>query len=70
MGTAIFGTAGEGVMQYAVLIHEKPGADDRLSPAEQQAVSDEYLAIREDPRIVDGVRLEPVEMTTTGSRDF
>lgn len=52
-------------MQYAVLIYEQPGADDRLSSAELQSVSDEYLAIREDPRIVDGVRLEPVEMTTT-----
>jgi hypothetical protein len=52
-------------MQYAVLIYEKHGANDPLTPEEQQAVSDEYLAIREDPRIVDGARLEPVEMTTT-----
>ncbi|MBO0681619.1 MAG: hypothetical protein J2P45_00560 [Candidatus Dormibacteraeota bacterium] len=52
-------------MKYAVLIYEQPGADDRLSPEERQAVSDEYLAIREDPRIIDGVRLERVEMTTT-----
>lgn len=52
-------------MQYAVLIYENPEADEPLSREEQQAISDEYLAIREDPRIVDGARLEPSEMTTT-----
>ena len=52
-------------MQYAVLIYEKPDAYDPLTQEERQAVSNEYLAIREDPRIVDGARLEPAEMTTT-----
>ncbi|MDR0358219.1 MAG: YciI family protein [bacterium] len=48
-----------------MLIYEKPGANDPLSPEEQQAVSDEYLAMHEDSRVVEGARLEPVEMTTT-----
>src|SRR5262245_51793364 len=53
------------MMQYMVLIYEKPGAYDPLSPEERQAVSAEYLAIRDDPRIVGGAKLQPAEMTTT-----
>lgn len=64
-GDSTVRTAGEDVTQYAILIYEKPGANDPLSPEEQQAVSDEYLAMHEDPRVVEGARLEPVEMTTT-----
>ncbi len=52
-------------MRYAVLIYEKPGAYDPLSPDERQLVSAEYLAIRDDPRIVGGARLQPAEMATT-----
>ena len=52
-------------MQYAVLIYEKPGAYDPFSPEERQAVSAEYLAIGDDPRIVGGARLQPAEMATT-----
>lgn len=52
-------------MQYAVLIYEKPEASDPLGPAERQALSDEYMAIHEDPRVIEGARLQPVEMTTT-----
>jgi len=52
-------------MRYAVLIYERPGAYDPLSPEERQAVSAEYLAIRDDPRVVDGARLQPAEMATT-----
>jgi hypothetical protein len=52
-------------MHYAVLIYEKPGAYDPLSAEERQAVSAEYLAIRDDPRIVGGARLQPAEMATT-----
>jgi hypothetical protein len=52
-------------MQYAVLIYEKPGAYDPLSSEARQAVSAEYLALRDDPRIFDGARLQPPEMATT-----
>jgi hypothetical protein len=52
-------------MQYAILIYEKAGAYHPLSPEERQAVSAEYLAIREDPRIVGGARLETADMATT-----
>jgi hypothetical protein len=52
-------------VQYAVLIYEKPEAYDPLSPEELQALSNEYMAIHEDPRVVEGARLQPVEMTTT-----
>jgi hypothetical protein len=56
---------GEDTMRYAVLIYEKPGAYDPLSSEERRAVTAEYLAIRDDPRIVDGARLQPAEMATT-----
>lgn len=39
-------------MQYALLIHEHPGVYDSLSEEEAQAVTAEYIAIRQDPRIV------------------
>lgn len=52
-------------MQYALLIFEKPGAYDGFDEAERQAVSGEYLTLREDPRVVGGGRLQPVETATT-----
>lgn len=52
-------------MQYALLIHEHPTTYDGLSDQEQQALTDEYLAIREDPRVVGGARLAPVESAST-----
>jgi len=52
-------------VRYAVLIYEKPDVHDPLSPGERQALSDEYMAIHEDPRVVEGARLQPAEMTTT-----
>ena len=52
-------------MRYALLIYEAPGAYDGFSDDERRAVSGEYLALREDPRVVDGARLKPVETATT-----
>ena len=52
-------------MQYAVLIYERPEAYDPLSPEERHALSDEYMALHDDPRVVEGARLQAVEMTTT-----
>lgn len=52
-------------MQYALLIHEHPNTYDGLSDQEQQALTNEYLAVREDPRVVGGARLAPAESTST-----
>jgi hypothetical protein len=52
-------------MQYALLIYEAPGAYDEFSDDERRAVSAEYLALRDDPRVVGGARLKPVETATT-----
>ena len=52
-------------MQFALLIYEKPGAYDGLADEERQATFAEYWAIRDDPRIVDGAGLEPVDSATT-----
>jgi hypothetical protein len=52
-------------MQYAMLIYEKPGAYDPFSVEEREAVSAEYVAIREDRGIVGGARLKPIVTATT-----
>ena len=52
-------------MRYALLIHEDPGSYDGLGDDELRALTGEYLALRDDPRIVDGGRLKPIETTTT-----
>jgi hypothetical protein len=52
-------------MQYALLIYEAPGSYDDFSDDERRAVSAEYLALRDDPRVVGGARLKPVETATT-----
>ena len=38
---------------------------ERLSADEQQALVDEYLALRQSPGIVSGEQLQPVETATT-----
>ena len=53
-------------MEYALLVHEKPGAYDVLSDEERQAVLGEYWTLRDDPRVVAGAAaLHPVETVTT-----
>ena len=52
-------------MQYAMLIHAKPGYTDTLSEEEQKAMFAEYVALGEDPRIRGGAQLQPVETATT-----
>ena len=52
-------------MQYALLIYEKPGAYDEFTDEDRRAVTAEYLALRDDPRVVGGGRLQPVETSTT-----
>ena len=54
-------------MKY--LLQNYPGsatqAFDRLSEDEQQAIVEEYLALRQLPGIVSGEQLQPVETATT-----
>ena len=52
-------------MQYAVLIYETPGMLDGLDESQRQAISAEYLALRQDPACVDGASLASVDATTT-----
>jgi hypothetical protein len=52
-------------MQYALLIYSRPGAAEALGPAEQEAVHQEYLALKQVPGIVGGAALHPVETATT-----
>jgi hypothetical protein len=52
-------------MKYLLQIY--PAADEleRLSEDEQNAVVDEYLAIRQSPAVIGGDQLQPVETATT-----
>ena len=52
-------------MQYAVLIYRRPDDFEGMSEDEQRAVSAEYYAIRDDPRVVGGEALQGVEAATT-----
>jgi hypothetical protein len=52
-------------MQYAMLIHARPGYTDELSEDEQKAMFGEYVALGEDPRIRGGAQLQPIETATT-----
>jgi hypothetical protein len=54
-------------MKYALLIYSQPAeqAFNQLSEQEQRAVLAEYMAIRAEPGVLGGERLQPVEATTT-----
>ena len=52
-------------MLYALLINEHPGADDPLDEQERAALTAEYMAFHDDPRVIDGARLQPAETATT-----
>jgi hypothetical protein len=52
-------------MQYALLIYEKPGYNDGYSDEQRQAVTGEYMALRDDPRVTGGAALQPVETATS-----
>ncbi len=52
-------------MQYALLVYRRPGDHDGLSDEQLKAVSGEYYSLREDPRVVGGAALHPVENATT-----
>jgi hypothetical protein len=52
-------------MRYALLINERPGAYDPLDEDERAAVTSEYMAFRDDPRVLGGEQLQPAETATT-----
>jgi hypothetical protein len=52
-------------MKYALLVYADPSSFTSLSEAEQQAVSDEYMALTEAPGMFGGAQLQPVETATT-----
>src|SRR2546421_243831 len=52
-------------LRYALLIYTKPDSYDGLSEEQRRAVSDEYWAIRDDPRVIGGARLQPAPFATT-----
>jgi hypothetical protein len=52
-------------MQYALLIYSRPGALEALGAEEREAVHREYMDIRQEPGMVGGASLHPVETATT-----
>ena len=52
-------------MQYALLIYTKPGTVEALTPAEREALSAEYFALRDEPGVLGGAGLQPVTTATT-----
>jgi len=52
-------------MRYALLINERPGADDGLDEHERAALSAEYMAFHDDPRVIGGEHLQSAETATT-----
>jgi hypothetical protein len=52
-------------MKYALLIYSKPGSHESLSEADYGAVHSEYMALSDEPGIVGGAQLQPVETATT-----
>jgi len=52
-------------VRYALLINERPGAYDGLDGAQRAAITAEYLALRDDDRVLDGARLASADTATT-----
>ena len=52
-------------MQYALIIHIDPVASAALSEEEGAALNAEYMALRDDPRCVDGASLASVDAVST-----
>ncbi len=52
-------------MKYALLIYVDPNGYDSLTPDEQQAATNEYMALTKDPKVTDGAHLQPAETGTT-----
>ena len=56
-------------MQYALLIYTKPDSLDGLSDAEREAVSAQYGKVTQDPRVIGGEQLMPIDTATTVRTD-
>jgi hypothetical protein len=52
-------------MQYAILIYDKPGSYEALSPDEFERVMAEYGPLTADPMVRGGAQLHPVHTATT-----
>ena len=52
-------------MHYALLIYTDPNAQEGDTDEEREAVSAEYYAIRDDPRVWGGGHLAPVATAST-----
>ena len=52
-------------MKYALLIYDCHGTYESMPEEENSAVFAEYMAVSQDPRVVGGAQLEPVETATT-----
>jgi len=52
-------------MQYALMIHLNPSATEAMSEEEGLALTEEYMALRSDPRCLDGASLAPVDAVST-----
>jgi hypothetical protein len=57
--------AEEDAMKYLLQIYPAIGEFDGLSAEEQNAIIEEYLAIRRSPVVIGGEQLQPVETATT-----
>jgi hypothetical protein len=55
-------------MKYAMLIYPKPGTHEGLPDEAAEALTAEYLALRDDPRCLGGGHLQPGETATTVRR--
>ncbi len=52
-------------MKYALLIYDVPGAWESLSDEGTNAVMGEYFAVSQEPGVVGGEQVHPVETATT-----
>jgi len=52
-------------MKYALLIYVNPDSTNGSSDDERQAITAEYMAVRDDPGVVDGAELAPIDTATT-----
>jgi hypothetical protein len=58
-----------GDVQYAVLIHEKPGVYEALGDDQRKSITDEYWALREEPGVLTGASLQAASTATTVRMD-
>jgi len=57
-------------MRYALLIYEMPGVHDGETDEQRQALTAEYMALYDDPRVKSGAHLRPVDTATTVRADL